>query len=91
MEADGSGIDDILDKANAMSGGVLLSKKIKDQFTVVKGKLDLITVPLSTAVTTQQAAVSALYDEVKRLQVMMEVDMINNLGVLLTFSDNDGD
>lgn len=89
--SDGSGIDDILDAAGAKSGDVLLSKKIKDQFAVVKAKLDLITVPLSTAVTTQQAAVSSAYDEVKRLQVMMEVDMINNLGVLLTFSDNDGD
>lgn len=88
---DGKGIDDILDKAGAKSGDVLLSKKIKDQFTTVKAKLELINSPLSTAVTAQKDLVTAAYDEVKKLQVMMEVDMINNLGVLLTFSDNDGD
>jgi predicted lipoprotein len=57
----------------------------------VKAKLDLINSPLSTAVTAQKDLVGTAYDEVKKLQVMMEVDMINNLGVLLTFSDNDGD
>jgi predicted lipoprotein len=88
---DGKGIDDILDKSGAKSGDVLLSTKIKEQFATVKAKLELINSPLSTAVTNQKDLVNAAYDEVKKLQVMMEVDMINNLGVLLTFSDNDGD
>lgn len=88
---DGAGFDDILDAAGAKSGDMLLSVKIKNQFALVGTKLDLITNPLATAVTSQTAVVSAAYDEVKKLQVMMEVDMINNLGVLLTFSDNDGD
>jgi predicted lipoprotein len=88
---DGAGIDDILDKAGAKSGAELLSSKIKTQFATVYSKIDLITVPLDVAVTTQQTQVNAVYDEVKKLQVLMEVDMINNLGVLLTFSDNDGD
>ncbi|TLV03190.1 imelysin family protein [Dyadobacter luticola] len=85
------GIDDILDEAGAKSGDQLLSEKIKAQFAAVKAKIDAIGDPLSTAITGQTAAVSAAYDEVKKLQVLMEVDMINNLGVLLTFSDNDGD
>ncbi len=89
--ASGAGFDDILDNAGAKSGSELLSTRIKNQFALVHTKLDLITSPLSTAVTSQTSLVSAAYDEVKKLQVMMEVDMINNLGVLLTFSDNDGD
>lgn len=89
--AEGKGVDDMLDQVKAMSGSELLSTKIKNQFAVVYAKQAQITVPLSAAVTTQKEIVSALYDEVKKLQVMMEVDMINNLGVLLTFSDNDGD
>ncbi|MCF0072954.1 imelysin family protein [Dyadobacter sp. CY261] len=89
--ADGPGIDDILDEAGAKSGDQALSAKIKGQFATVYAKIESITVPLSTAVTTQKDQVNAAYDEVKKLQVMMEVDMINNLGVLLTFSDNDGD
>ena len=88
---DGAGIDAILDEAGAKSGDQLLSQKIKVQFAAVNTKIAAITVPLSTAVTEQKDQVNAAYDEVKKLQVMMEVDMINNLGVLLTFSDNDGD
>ena len=89
--SDGAGFDDILDKVGAKSGDELLSAKIKGQFAVIYLKLNALNKPLSTAVVSDAAAVSALYDEVKRLQVLMEVDMINNLGVLLTFSDNDGD
>lgn len=89
--ANGSGIDDILDEAGAKSGEQLLSAKIKAQFATIYTKLDAINKPLRTAVTDQKDQVNAVYDEVKKLQVLMEVDMINNLGVLLTFSDNDGD
>ena len=89
--ADGIGIDDLLDKLEAKSGEELLSRKIKNQFTNVYAKLNAISKPLPIAVVNNKAEVQAAYDEIKKLQVMMEVDMINNLGVLLTFSDNDGD
>ncbi|MEA5461467.1 imelysin family protein [Arcicella sp. LKC2W] len=88
---DGIGLDDLLDKLEAKSGDELLSKKIKNQFAVVYTKLNAIPTTLPIAVVNNKAEVQAAYDEIKRLQVMMEVDMINNLGVLLTFSDNDGD
>lgn len=88
---DGVGIDDLLDKLEAKSGEELLSKKIKNQFAAVYVKLNAISKPLPVAVVNNKAEVQAAYDEIKKLQVMMEVDMINNLGVLLTFSDNDGD
>lgn len=87
----GVGIDDLLDKLEAKSGEELLSKKIKTQFITVYAKLNAISTPLPIAVVNNKAEVQAAYDEIKKLQVMMEVDMINNLGVLLTFSDNDGD
>lgn len=89
--ADGIGLDDLLDKLEAKSGDELLSKKIKNQFAVVYTKLNAIPTTLPIAVVNNKTEVQAAYDEIKRLQVMMEVDMINNLGVLLTFSDNDGD
>lgn len=87
----GVGIDDLLDKLGAKSGEELLSSKIKNQFTAVYAKLNAIQNPLSLAVVNSKADVQTAYDEIKKLQVLMEVDMINNLGVLLTFSDNDGD
>jgi predicted lipoprotein len=89
--ADGIGLDDLLDKLEAKSGDELLSKKIKTQFATVYTKLNAIPTTLPIAVVNNKTEVQAAYDEIKRLQVMMEVDMINNLGVLLTFSDNDGD
>jgi len=88
---DGIGLDDLLDKLEAKSGDKLLSTKIKTQFATVYAKLNAIPNPLPIAVVNNKPEVQAAYEEIKRLQVMMEVDMINNLGVLLTFSDNDGD
>lgn len=88
---DGVGLDDLLDKLGAKSGDDLLSAKIKNQFARVYAKLNAIPAPLQTAVVNNKTEVQAAYEEIKKLQVMMEVDMINNLGVLLTFSDNDGD
>lgn len=88
---DGIGLDDLLDKLEAKSGDELLSKKIKNQFSLVYTKLNAIPKTLPIAVVDNKVEVQAAYDEIKRLQVMLEVDMINNLGVLLTFSDNDGD
>jgi predicted lipoprotein len=88
---DGIGLDDLLDKLGAKSGNDLLSTKINNQFATVYTKLNAIPAPLQTAVINNKAEVQAAYDEIKKLQVLMEVDMINNLGVLLTFSDNDGD
>ncbi|MFC0185953.1 Predicted lipoprotein [Pseudarcicella hirudinis] len=89
--AKGLGIYDLLDKLEAKSGSDLLSKVLSDQFTTVYTKIKAIPVPLRLAVVNNPAQVGAAYDEVKRLQVKLEVDMVNNLGVLLTFSDNDGD
>lgn len=88
---DGIGLDDLLDKLGAKSGSDRLSTKIKNQFSTVYAKLNAIPTPLQTAVINNKTEVQAAYDEIKKLQVIMEVDMINNLGVLLTFSDNDGD
>lgn len=88
---DGIGLDDLLDNLGAKSGNDLLSAKIKNQFATVYTKLNAIPAPLQTAVINNKTEVQAAYDEIKKLQVLMEVDMINNLGVLLTFSDNDGD
>ncbi|PWK20079.1 putative lipoprotein [Arcicella aurantiaca] len=88
---EGIGLDDLLDKLEAKSGDELLSKKIKNQFSLVYTKLNAIPKTLPIAVVENKTEVQAAYDEIKRLQVMLEVDMINNLGVLLTFSDNDGD
>ena len=88
---DGIGIDNLLDKLEAQSDGILLSAKIKSQFAIVYAKLAAIPTKLPVAVVSNQTEVTAAYTEIKKLQVMLEIDMINNLGVLLTFSDNDGD
>ena len=41
--------------------------------------------------TADQAQVEAAYEELRTLLVLFKVDMVNHLGLTLTFNDNDGD
>jgi len=87
----GQGLDDYLNFVGAESDGVLLSKKIIDQFAVCQSKCGAINLPLSDAVTQQPDKVTELYNELQKLLVYLKVDMVNNLGITITFNDNDGD
>jgi hypothetical protein len=87
----GTGLDDYLDHVNAQYNGALLSATIQQQLDVCLAKANEITVPLHLAVTQQPAQVTALHLELKKLTVLTKVDLASNLGVTITFSDNDGD
>ena len=50
-----------------------------------------IPAPLQTAVTDTPAPVERAYEETGRLLQLIEVDMMNVLGITLLFNDNDGD
>ncbi len=85
------GIDQLLDKLEAKAGGEPLSGKIKDQFAKIYSRIDAIDQPLQVAVFEDKEKVGQLFTDLKQLQVLLEVDVVNNLGILLTFSDSDGD
>lgn len=89
--ASGKGFDDYLLAVNAKHDTEDLSVTINNQLDLCLAKANAITVPLHLAVTQQPANVQALYLELKKLTVLTKVEMASSLGVIITFSDNDGD
>ncbi len=87
----GVGLDDYLDHVGAQYSGTSLSTSISEQLDVCITKASEITMPLHQAVTQQPTQVAELYLELKKLTVLTKTDMASNLGVVITFSDNDGD
>ena len=88
---DGLGYDDFLNHLGAKSGDGMLSDGIKGQITDCRNKLADIEMPLQEAIVEQPEKVEAAYLSLKKLLILTQVDMVNNLGVTLTFTDNDGD
>lgn len=87
----GSGLDDNLNAINAQYQGEPLALKIRQEVDASIAACDAITVPLDDAVNSQQTQVNDLFLALKRLTVLTKVDMASQLGVIITFSDNDGD
>lgn len=88
---DGLGLDDYLDFLGASYDNAPLSKAITDQFDAAIAALEAINGPLETAIYDDPAGVEAAYQEVFDLLVLLKADMVNQLGLTLTFNDNDGD
>jgi predicted lipoprotein len=89
---DGSGFDDLLNHLGAEFAGQPLAAMIEQQCDVVIEKTDAISsFPLDEAVTKIPPSVEILYNEAKKLLVLMKVDAANNIGVQITYFDNDGD
>jgi uncharacterized protein len=88
---DGLGYDDFLNHLEAKYEDGLLSEKIKSQINECKNRLNHIQIPLQKAIEEEPEKVEAFYLSLKQLLVLIQVDMVNNLGVTLTFTDNDGD
>lgn len=88
---DGPGLDDYLDFLGAMYGEEPLSRVIVAQFDAALAALRAIDEPLETAVRNDPAGVEAAYEEVRALLALLKADMVNHLGLTLTFNDNDGD
>lgn len=89
--ADGTGIDDNLAAVGAQHQGSSLVDRINAELNAATTAIDAIQVPLDVAVINDPATVDALYQALKRLTVLTKVDMASQLGVIITFSDNDGD
>ena len=88
---DGIGFDDYLTFVKAEYEGQALADVIKLQFIKCYIALSVLTPPLETSLTNEKANVDAVYLELKKLVVLMKLDMPSQLGILITFSDNDGD
>lgn len=88
---DGYGLDDALDAVEAKYNGSSLSDAINQQFGIAQNALNAVPDPLSNAVSNQAGLVETAYQEVQRLIVLLKTDMASALGILITYTDNDGD
>jgi predicted lipoprotein len=68
-----------------------VAARIEAQFRVALKSLDALGAPLEKALLTDRAAVNRAYDECKKLEVMLKVEMASAFGVTLTFNSTDGD
>lgn len=87
----GIGFDDYLDFIGAEFNGTQLSAEITSQFDKAIAAAQNVPVHFSQAVNTNNAEMQTLFLELKKLTVLLKVDMSSNLGVVINYSDNDGD
>ncbi|MBL0309987.1 MAG: imelysin family protein [Bacteroidetes bacterium] len=89
----GTGIsfDDYLAYLNADYNGQPLDSVITNQFDVTIQKAQNVPVDFSTAITTNKPEMESLFLELKKLTVLLKVDMSSQLGVIINYSDTDGD
>jgi predicted lipoprotein len=74
-----------------LAGDDQLAAAISAQFDRTFASLSAIELPLETAVLDDPDAVAAARDEVRTLLRLFKVDLANQMGITVTFSDNDGD
>jgi len=86
-----NGFDDYLDALDVQDDDIPLSKAIREQIDASRNALDAIPPPLTVAVTSDANAVENAFIELQQLTVLLKTDMMSSLGLLVTFSDNDGD
>ena len=72
-------------------GDTTLAEAIDAQFDRAIAAVDALTPSLQSAVVESPDTVSAARDAVNDLLVLLKVDMANQMGFTITFSDNDGD
>jgi len=88
----GVGFYELLDHLGAKdNNGTLLSNKLETKFNEILYDFDNFTSPLDQAVVSDLTTCEILYQDVYDLYILVKVDMMNQLGLLLTFTDNDGD
>lgn len=87
-----SGINALLDHLGAKdNNGTLLSAKLNTKFAEIETDLGNFTTSLDVAVVSELPLCEILYQDVYDLYILVKVDVMNQLGLLLTFTDNDGD
>lgn len=85
------GFDDYLTAQGAMYGEVPLADAINTQWQAALSAVEAIPEPLHTQVVDNPDAVIRARDEITKLLVLVKSDMASQLGVTITFNDNDGD
>lgn len=86
-----TGINNYADAVDATYNGEKLSVVILNQLDACIAKANAINGSLESAAQNNVNTVKELHLELKKLTVLTKVDLSSSLGVVITFSDNDGD
>lgn len=89
--AEGQGIDDLLDALDARYEDQVLSEAIDQGFDAIIQAANEIQGPLDEAIETSPQSVEVLYTAMQNQVVLLKTDMPSQLGVQITYQDNDGD
>lgn len=88
---DSPSLADYLDFLDAEMNGEPMSDVINAQIEATIDALQAIDGPLEIAVVEDTATVEAAYTEAVTLLRLVKTDMASQLGITVTFTDNDGD
>jgi len=89
----GADVEDAQSLARYLKGikrGDLVSA-LEVAFAASHDALDAIPEPLATAIVEDPASVQAAIDAIGEIQRLIQADVINAMGLMLTFTDADGD
>ena len=88
---DGIGLDDYLTKLGTTKNGKNLNELILESFNELEILSNQLNGTTNEAVANQTSITDDLYKKTKELVAYLKVDMINAIGVLIVYIDNDGD
>jgi len=69
----------------------MLTSKILTQLNEIDSSINLIEPPLTLALENQFEELDELYEKIRYLFILLNVDLSNDLGVVVTLNINDGD
>lgn len=87
----GIGMDDYMDASVEFGTTTVPSSEISNQFDVCISKIEALNDPFSASVNVDAAGFTIAYQELKKLVAYAKTDIPAALGVLISFSDTDGD
>ncbi|MDG1915196.1 MAG: imelysin family protein [Crocinitomix sp.] len=88
---EGIGFDDYMDFVSNTEDTPLAASEITGQFDVCFTKIDALSNPLSSDIPVNLDGFNTAFQEIKKLVAYAKTDIPTILGVLISFSDTDGD
>lgn len=87
----GASLSSYITYLNLIRDGEDLSALINNQFNTAEEKIQILSNNLSQQVETDNTKMLEAYDELQKAVVLLKVDMVQSMGIMFDFTDNDGD
>ncbi len=88
---EGVGFDDYPQVKEATFQGVPLNVEISNQYDKCIAAANAVSTDFKTALLNDKPKMETLFLELKKLTVLIKVDMASAIGVTINYTDNDGD